>query len=88
GVAAFPSMTCQDIVESPHLNERGFIERLEHPEVGPRAHTGVPWHLDRRPNGVSMPAPCLGADTRALLADVLGYTDAKITELYESGVLN
>ena len=42
GIAAFPSFTCQDIVEDPHLNFRGFIERLNHPEVGKRAHTGIP----------------------------------------------
>jgi crotonobetainyl-CoA:carnitine CoA-transferase CaiB-like acyl-CoA transferase len=88
GVAAFPSFTCKDIVEDPHLNERGFIERLEHPEVGRRAHAGIPWRLQRRPNGVRMPAPCLGADTDKLLADVLGYDEKKITALHELGVLH
>ncbi len=88
GIAAFPSFTCKDIVEDPHLNERGFIERLEHPEVGRRAHAGIPWRLQRRPNGVRMPAPCLGADTDKLLADVLGYDEKKITALHELGVLH
>ncbi len=87
GVAAFPSFTTEDIVRDPHLNARGFIERLEHPEVGRRTHVGIPWRLDRRPNGVRMPAPCLGADTDTLLTEVLGYDAARIKELREGDVL-
>ena len=84
GIAAFPSFSCADIVADPHLNARGYIERLPHPEVGARAHAGIPWRLKRRRNGVRRPAPCLGADTEALLADVLGYGEARIAELRQS----
>ena len=87
GVAAFPTLTAKDIVEDPHLNERGVIERLDHPAIGVREHIGIPWRLSRRPNGVRAPAPCLGADTDALLADVLGYGEAQIAELNAAGVL-
>ena len=87
GVAAFPSFTTEDIVQDPHLNARGFIERLEHPEVGRRAHVGIPWRHDRRPNGVRVPAPCLGADTDTLLSEVLGYDADRIKELRDGGVL-
>ncbi len=88
GIAAFPTFTCQDIVEDPHLNARGYIERLPHPKVGARAHTGIPWRLTERPNGVRRPAPCLGADTDELLREVLGYGDEQIAELRGSNVLN
>ena len=88
GVAAFPSLTCKDIVKDRHLNERGLIERLEHPAVGRRAHTGIPWRLQRRPNGVRMPAPCIGADTDTLLTDILGYDETKIAALREHRVLH
>ena len=43
GVAAFPSLTCKDLIEDARLNERGYIERLEHSVVDARAHAGVPW---------------------------------------------
>ena len=87
GIAAFPTYTCKDIVEDVHMNARGFIERLPHPEVGTRAHTGIPWRLSRRPNGVRSPAPCLGADTEDALREVLGYDDAKIAALRAADVL-
>jgi crotonobetainyl-CoA:carnitine CoA-transferase CaiB-like acyl-CoA transferase len=87
GIAAFPGMTCQDIVEDKHLNARGFIERLEHPEVGARAHTGIPWHLRRRSNGVKAAAPCLGADTDSVLSQTLGFSSDKIARLREENIL-
>jgi len=72
-VAAFPTLTCRDIVHDEHLNARGFIERLPHPEVGPLAHTGIPWRMRQRSNGVTKPAPCLGEDTVMVLHELLGF---------------
>jgi crotonobetainyl-CoA:carnitine CoA-transferase CaiB-like acyl-CoA transferase len=87
GIAAFPTLSCRDIVEDPHLNARGFIERLPHPEVGARAHTGVPWRLRARPDRVRSAAPCLGAHTDAVLRRILGYGTQRIAALREAGVL-
>lgn len=87
GIAAFPSFTCQDIVEDPHLNYRGFIERLNHPEVGKRAHTGIPWNMKNRPNGVTKAAPCLGGDTDEVLTDVLGMDTNTINSLRAKEIL-
>ena len=87
GVAAFPTMTTQDIVEDPHLSARDFIERRSHPEVGERAHTGIPWVTQNSESNVRSAAPCLGADTDGYLSDVLGYDEARIKELYQSGAI-
>lgn len=87
GIAAFPSFTCKDIIEDPHLNARGFVERLVHPEVGARAHTGIPWRFAERPNGVRMPAPQLGGHTDEVLRDVVGLSDGQIDELRANGIL-
>ncbi len=87
GIAAMPTFTTADLVHDSHLNQRGFIERLEHPEVGARAHSGIPWRFRNRPNGVARPAPCLGADSAELLAQVLGYSEQTISALAARGVL-
>jgi crotonobetainyl-CoA:carnitine CoA-transferase CaiB-like acyl-CoA transferase len=87
GIPAFPTLTVQDIVEDPHLNEQDFIEHIEHPEVGARAHTGIPWRLHRRKNGIRSPAPCLGADTDAILTTVLGMSEQKRAMLYQQGTI-
>jgi len=86
-IPAFPSFKSSDIVDDPHLNSRGFIERLEHPEVGIRAHAGIPWILDQRNRGIQRPAPCLGQDTERLLTDLIGYKPDKIKILKDEKVL-
>ena len=80
-------MTAADIVHDPHLEARGFIERLEHPKVGRRAHAGIPWRLHTRGNGVASPAPCLGADTDRCLREILGLSDEEVAELYREGAV-
>ncbi|HKA52266.1 MAG TPA: CoA transferase, partial [Candidatus Binatia bacterium] len=87
GVAAFPSMNSKDIVEDPHLNERGFFARLPHPETGVHTHTGIPWLLTNSPNGVRAPAPLLGQDTDQVMGEVLGYSAQEIARLKEEQVL-
>ena len=87
GVAAFPSMSGKDLIEDPHLNERGFFERLPHPEVGARTHMGIPWRLTHAPNGVRSPAPLLGQDTDLVMQEVLGYSSEEIERLKDEQVL-
>src|ERR1051326_5151052 len=70
GVAAFPTMTNQDLAEDPHLNAREFFVDLPHPEVGARHHAGIPWKLPRTPCGVAAPAPRLGEHNDVVLADI------------------
>ena len=86
-IAAFPSLSTADIIADPHLNDRGFVERLEHPEVGARPHTGIAWKLRHRPCRVTRPAPCLGEDSARLLQEVLGYEPEQIAELQRDKVL-
>lgn len=87
GVAAFPSMSPQDLLADPHLEARGFFARLSHHEVGVRTHTGTPWVSANGPNGVARPAPLLGQHTDDVLRRVLGLDDDRIAELRNGGVL-
>ena len=87
GIAAFPAMTSADLLSDPHLEARGFLEAKPHPEVGIRKHTGIPYLLSRRPNGVRKAAPVLGADTEEVLSEVLGYSEDEIRALSDSKVL-
>jgi len=78
GIAAAASATSRDLVESPHLRERGFWERH-----GDGALPALPWHASfGRQSG---PAPELGADTDAILLDVLGLSDDDVASLRRAG---
>ncbi|MBI3248907.1 MAG: CoA transferase [Deltaproteobacteria bacterium] len=87
GVAAFPTMNTKDLATDPHLNARGFFERLAHPKLGTRTQTGIPWRLTNAPNGVRTPAPLMGQHTDQILRDVLGYSDEAIAKLKDARVL-
>jgi benzylsuccinate CoA-transferase BbsF subunit len=87
GVAAFPAMSNQDMATNRHLLERGYLVMLEHAEVGRRIHAGIPWTMSRTPCKVRTPAPLLGADTKAVLVELLGYTDEQVRLLEQEGLL-
>ena len=87
GVPAMPSLDAQELELDPHLNDRGFIERLEHPLIGKMAHTGIPWLLSAGGNGVRTPAPMLGQHTDEILSSLLQLSPPEIQDLRDKGVL-
>ncbi len=87
GVAAFPTMTNQDLADDAHLRARGFMVELDHPVVGRRRHAGVPWHMSPSECKVIKPAPLLGADTEDILTSLLGYSAQQVARLREERVL-
>ncbi len=88
GIPAMPSLDARSLEQDPHLNARGFIERLDHQEVGALAHTGIPWLLRDGPNGVQTPAPMLGQHTDEVLTSLLGLTESEITHLRHRNILS
>jgi crotonobetainyl-CoA:carnitine CoA-transferase CaiB-like acyl-CoA transferase len=87
GVPAFPSLRNREVAENEHLRARGYLEEIEHPEVGRRLHTGVPWRLARRPNGVQGRAPLLGEHTDAVLTGLLDLDTREVARLREVGAI-
>ena len=87
GVPAIPSLDARELESDPHLNHRGFIERLEHPLIGKMAHTGIPWLLRAGRNGVRTPAPMIGQHTDEILASLLQLSPTEIQDLRDNGVL-
>ena len=85
-VSAMPVMGPRDQHTDPHLLQRGAIVRLVHPEVGEERHVGNPLRLSRLPQRAAASAPCLGADTEAVLTTVLGLTSDDVAALVAEGV--
>ena len=52
GVAADPSMGRGDLFKDPHLQERGILRIVEHPEVGQDWTITPPWRLSATPAGI------------------------------------
>jgi benzylsuccinate CoA-transferase BbsF subunit len=80
-------MSCKDLAEDRHLEERGFFVRLDHAEVGVMTHAGMPWHFSGTPVAVRRPAPLLGEDTEYAIKELLGRSDAEYQQLLADGVI-
>jgi crotonobetainyl-CoA:carnitine CoA-transferase CaiB-like acyl-CoA transferase len=87
GIGAFTAATNRDLAEDPHLAARRFFVELSHPEVGVRKHVGVPWRMSASDCRVRAAAPCVGADTDAVLREVCGLSDPEIARLRDLGAL-
>ena len=85
GVAAAVVSTNRDLVEDPHLADRGFFVTLQNADCRPLVFPGFPVHHVETPT-LLRPAPGLGADNESILAQ-LGYDAAAREELARAGTI-
>jgi crotonobetainyl-CoA:carnitine CoA-transferase CaiB-like acyl-CoA transferase len=76
--------TVQDLLADPHLAERAFFERIEHPQAGELTYAGAPFRMSETPPAIER-APTLGEHNESLLSE-LGYSKDDQGILHERGV--
>ncbi len=86
GVSAMPVMGPQEHLSDAHLQEREFIVRLHHPEVGDERQPGNPVRMSALAQRTASSAPCLGAHTGEVLTQALGLLPEEVHALIEKGV--
>ncbi len=64
----------------------GFIQSVDHPEVGPSWLPGAPWRLSGPEDRVLRPSPCVGQHSFELFAQELGMSEAEYRSLVERGI--
>jgi crotonobetainyl-CoA:carnitine CoA-transferase CaiB-like acyl-CoA transferase len=79
--------TVSDLLADPHLRERGAIQHMDHPELGPVdvPHSPIRWR--DTPLVPLTPAPALGADNHDVYGRVLGLSADEIDRLHADGVV-
>ena len=87
GVPAAVIARPTDLQLDEQLKSRGFFLTLDHPEMGPSHYDGFATHFSAKREMLHKPAPCLGADTAYVLAELIGLTQAQIADYASSGVL-
>ncbi|MCM2253093.1 MAG: CoA transferase [Ramlibacter sp.] len=87
GVAATAVLDARGLLDDPQLRARGFFMPVIHPRRGPLLTDRSPIRFADEPSGCWRAAPGLGADSREVLREVLGYSDARIERLSRDGVL-
>lgn len=84
-----PINTLDQVFEDPHVKAREMVVNVPHPLAGPdgAALIASPLKLSGTPVEYRYHPPLLGQHTDEVLAEVLGYDEAKINELRESGAI-
>ena len=88
GIPAAPVVSPSLVTENPQLNDRGFLEPLDHPRTGPGRYPRPPFApLDGRRNWLMRPPPTLGEHNEEVLRDLCGLTDQDLARLASAGVI-
>jgi benzylsuccinate CoA-transferase BbsF subunit len=80
-VPAAPVHDARDLHQDPQIQFRQYFRELEHTVMGPMLYEGRQAELSLTPPVLSKAAPCLGEDSRLVLAELLRLGDAEIEEL-------
>jgi len=86
GVPCSAVLDTRDLYDDPHLNERGFVHEIEHPQHGRVRLLG--WAPRMSKSEVSFErAPLLGEHSGEVLARELGLDPGEVEALREGGVV-
>lgn len=86
-VPCAPVRTTAEVVNDPHLVERGLWVDIEHPRRGRTRVPGSPIRLHGSAPPTVKPAPLLGQDTDRVLGELLGLDAARLAALHAAGVI-
>ncbi|MHB2209027.1 formyl-CoA transferase [Methylobacterium sp. CM6257] len=81
-----PILSMKEIAEDEALRKTGTIVEVDHPTRGKYLTVGNPIKLSASPSEVKR-SPLLGEHTDEILRDVLGYSDAEVGEIANSGAI-
>jgi crotonobetainyl-CoA:carnitine CoA-transferase CaiB-like acyl-CoA transferase len=76
----------QDLVDSPHVRERGYLQQVEHPAAGTLTYPRGPFVMSETPSRPGR-APLLGEHTAAILGDRAGLDADALAILRAAGVI-
>ena len=87
GIPAALVLNGEDVARDPQLAARGHFIEIPHPEGGTTAIEGPRVLLSESPGSPGREVPTLGRDNDRILRQILGYDDARISEIVIAGGL-
>ncbi|MFI5890071.1 CoA transferase [Actinoplanes sp. NPDC051513] len=88
GVPAAMMQRVPELLDDPHLADRGFFRTMRHPRIAePMPAESAPAVFQRVENPELKPAPLAGEHSREVLARVLGMAAEEIDALIAAGVV-
>jgi len=86
-VPCAPVRTAPEVMNDPHMHERGMLERVEHPELGPIVLPTNPLRLHGLPKAPMVPSPTIGQHNAEIYGGWLGLGDSELAALREAGAI-
>lgn len=85
--ASGPVNSIKEVFEDEHVKAVGMVKELPHPLIGTMRTMAPPTTYSEGGNYVRSAPPILGQHTEEVLSDFLGYSSAKIEELFSNNVV-
>lgn len=86
-VPCAPVRDLGEVVNDPHLHQRGMLRNVEHPLLGPLVLPTSPMRYDRGEAPDITPSKEIGADNKRVYRDWLGVDDEEFDALKREGVV-
>ena len=86
-IAAGAAVNNWQMLEDPHMNQRGFMMDIDEPDLGVKRYPGQAIRLSSTPATKQNPSPQLGEHTRQLLHNLLSKSNAEIDRHAEHGII-
>lgn len=87
GVPCGATLNTLELLEEPHMQARGMIVDVEHPEYGPIRLPGSPMKVSNGGEITYQPAPLLGQHNAEVYAEFFGFDKATLQELREAEII-
>ncbi|MGW8814378.1 CoA transferase [Gordonia terrae] len=86
GVAAQKINTPQDVMDDPHVQARGTLQKVTTNAGRQLTYVGAVPQFSRHPSNTWRPAPWTGMDNEEVLKQ-LGYDEERISKMYSDGII-
>ena len=87
GIAAFPSLSADQLLANPHLAARDAFPLTAHPDKGAQRTVAPPWRFSATPTAPLAWTPELGEHNRAVFCGLLGMDEVELAALQEAQVV-
>ena len=76
-----------EVMNDPHMHERGMLQRLDHPALGPIVVPNSPLRLHGADGVAPVPSPALGQHNQQVYGDWLGLGADALSALRQAGAI-
>ncbi|PPQ30848.1 CaiB/BaiF CoA transferase family protein [Rhodopila globiformis] len=86
-IPAAPVRNAVEVMNDPHMHQRGMLERIDHPALGPIIVPNSPLRLHGADRVVPVPSPSLGQHNQEVYGDWLGLGAEGVAALRQAGAI-